>query len=195
VGDGKSRHHHEMYVALLRAVNVGGTGKLPMSTLKQICEEVGLKQVRTYIASGNIVFKSDAEEAEIKSALEGRLRVYAGKPVGVLVRSASEMAAVLARNPFVGKPGNRTVALFVDDPLPADALDYATVAARAASPGRARNIHFLWQWDGGFAPAHPRGECGHRPQHEHGREAGRDGYRALIIAGERKSSTLIGPAI
>ena len=36
------------------------------------------------------------------------------------------MAAVLARNPFVGKPGNRTVALFVDDPLPADALDHAT---------------------------------------------------------------------
>jgi uncharacterized protein (DUF1697 family) len=114
------------YVALLRAVNVGGTGKLPMSTLKQMCEEVGLKQVRTYIASGNVVFKSDAEEAEIKSALEGRLQAFAGKPVGVLVRSAGEMAAVLARNPFVGKPGNRTVDLFVDDPPRADALDHAT---------------------------------------------------------------------
>jgi len=112
------------YVALLRAVNVGGTGKLPMSTLKQMCEEVGLKQVRTYIASGNIVFKSDTEEAEIKSALECRLQAYAGKPVGVQVRSAGEMAAVLARNPFPGEPGNRTVALFVDDPLPADALDH-----------------------------------------------------------------------
>jgi uncharacterized protein (DUF1697 family) len=112
------------YVALLRAVNVGGTGKLPMSTLKQMCEEVGLKQVRTYIASRNIVFKSDTEEAEIKSALECRLQAYAGKPVGVLVRSACEMAAVLARNPFPGEPGNRTVALFVDDPLPADALDH-----------------------------------------------------------------------
>ena len=46
------------YVALLRAVNVGGTGKLPMSTLKQMCEEVGLKQVRTYIASGNVVLRA-----------------------------------------------------------------------------------------------------------------------------------------
>jgi uncharacterized protein (DUF1697 family) len=101
------------YVALLRAVNVGGTGKLPMSTLKQMCEEVGLKQVRTHIASGNVVFKSDTEEAEIKSAIEGQLQAYAGKPVGVLVRSADEMAAVLARNPFPGEPGNRTVALFV----------------------------------------------------------------------------------
>jgi uncharacterized protein (DUF1697 family) len=114
------------YVALLRAANVGGTGKLPMSTLKQMCEGVGLKQVRTYIASGNIVFKSYTKEAEIKSALESRLQAYAGKPVGVLVRSAGEIAAVLARNPFRGEPGNRTVALFVDDPLPADALDHAT---------------------------------------------------------------------
>src|SRR5258708_1287157 len=112
------------YVALLRAVDVGGTGKLPMSTLKQMCEEVGLKQVRTYIARGNIGFKRDGEEAEINSALEGRLQAYAGKPVGVLVRSAGEMAAVLARNPFPGEPGNRTVALFVDGPLPADALDH-----------------------------------------------------------------------
>ena len=117
---------NESLLALLRAVNVGGTGKLPMSTLKQMCEEVGLKQVRTYIASGNVVFRSDTEEAEIKSALEGRLQAYAGKPVGVLVRSAGEMAAVLARNPFPSEPGNRTVALFVDDPLPADALDHAT---------------------------------------------------------------------
>ena len=68
--------------------------------------------------------QSDAEEAEIKLALEGRLHAYAGKPVGVLARSVSEMAAVLARNPFPGEPGNRTVALFVDDPLPADALDH-----------------------------------------------------------------------
>ncbi|HEY1943256.1 MAG TPA: DUF1697 domain-containing protein [Roseiarcus sp.] len=116
----------KVYIALLRAVNVGGTGKLSMSALKQMCEDVGAKEVRTYIASGNVVFKSVTGEAEIKSALESRLQAYAGKPVGVLVRSASEMAAVLARNPFPGKPGNRTVALFVDHPLPADALNHAT---------------------------------------------------------------------
>jgi uncharacterized protein (DUF1697 family) len=97
------------YIALLRAVNVGGTGKLPTSALKRMCEEVGLTHVCTYIASGNVVFKSDAEVAEIKSTLEGRLQAIAGKPIGVLVRSAGEMAAVLARKPFPGEPGNRTV--------------------------------------------------------------------------------------
>lgn len=113
------------YIALLRAVNVGGTGKLPMSTLKAMCEEAGLSQVRTYIASGNVVFTSDADEAQIKSVLEDKLRTHAGKPVGVLVRSAAEMSGVLARNPFSDKPGNRTVAIFVDEPLPADTLDHA----------------------------------------------------------------------
>jgi uncharacterized protein (DUF1697 family) len=44
------------YVALLRAVNVGGTGKLPMSDLKEMCEALGFTGVRTYIASGNVCF-------------------------------------------------------------------------------------------------------------------------------------------
>jgi hypothetical protein len=47
------------FVALLRAVNVGGTGKLPMSDLKDICEELGFAAIRTYIASGNVVFETD----------------------------------------------------------------------------------------------------------------------------------------
>ncbi|HEV2508018.1 DUF1697 domain-containing protein [Bosea sp. (in: a-proteobacteria)] len=109
-------------MALLRAVNVGGTGKLPMNELTAMCKDAGLHKVRTYIASGNVVFSSDADEAEIKAKLEARLRAYAGKPVGVLIRSADEIAGVLARNPFSDKPGNRTVALFVDGPLDADAL-------------------------------------------------------------------------
>ncbi len=62
------------YVALLRAVNVGGTGKLAMTTLTDLCEAAGLSQVRTYIASGNVVFRSDRAEDQIRSALEDRLQ-------------------------------------------------------------------------------------------------------------------------
>ena len=51
------------FIALLRAVNVGGTGKLPMSELKSICETLGFAGVRTYIASGNVVFTSRKTEA------------------------------------------------------------------------------------------------------------------------------------
>jgi uncharacterized protein (DUF1697 family) len=110
------------FVALLRAVNVGGTGKLPMIELKSMCESAGFKSVRTYIASGNVVFQSAKSEAQVKAALEACLAAYASKPVGVLVRSAAEMAAVLAGNPFARMPGNRTVAIFLDKVPPADAL-------------------------------------------------------------------------
>ncbi len=110
------------FVALLRAVNVGGTGKLPMSDLKAICEELGFGAVSTYIASGNVVFTSRKSEAAIKAALEKRLAAYAGKPVGVLVRSAAEMAQVLSDNPFPKAAPNRTMAVFLDRAPPADTL-------------------------------------------------------------------------
>jgi uncharacterized protein (DUF1697 family) len=111
------------YVALLRAVNVGGTGKLPMSDLKALCEKAGFGKVRTYIASGNVVFESGASESQVKAALETALAAYAGKPVGVLVRTAAEMAQVLAGNPFPDAPPSRTVAIFLDGPPPADTLE------------------------------------------------------------------------
>jgi uncharacterized protein (DUF1697 family) len=111
------------FIALLRAVNVGGTGKLPMSELKTFCEDAGFEQVKTYIASGNVVFKSRLSEAKVKQALEAAMAAYAGKPVGVLVRTQAEMAAVLAQNPFPDAPPNRCLAIFLDTAPPADALD------------------------------------------------------------------------
>jgi uncharacterized protein (DUF1697 family) len=102
------------WIALLRAVNVGGTGKLAMSELKAMCDELGFASAKTYIASGNVVFQSRKSDAAIKAALEKRLEAYAGKPVGVLIRTAEEMAQVLADNPFPKLAPNRTMALFLD---------------------------------------------------------------------------------
>jgi len=114
------------YVALLRAVNVGGTGKLPMAELRTMCEAVGFTNVRTYIASGNVVFDSKLAEASVKSRLERCLEEYAGKPVGVAVRTREELAQVLTANPFKSAAPNRTVAIFLDTPPPADALTHAS---------------------------------------------------------------------
>ena len=107
------------YIALLRAVNVGGTGKLPMADLKRMCEALGFTYVRTYIASGNVVFRSDLTAAKVKSALEASLEIYAAKPVGVMIRHVAEMADVLAANPFADAPPNRVVAIFLQTPSPA----------------------------------------------------------------------------
>lgn len=118
--------HMTTYIALLRAVNVGGTGKLPMQDLKRLCEEQGFANVRTYIASGNVIFGCAKREREVKAALEAALHAYAGKQVGVLVRTAKEMQQVLAANPFDNLEPNRTVACFLDDPPPKDALRTVT---------------------------------------------------------------------
>ena len=109
-------------VALLRAVNVGGTGKLPMADLKAMCVAEGYSKVQTYIASGNVVFETKASPAKVKAALEARLKVYAGTSVGVIVRTADEMTAVLKRNPFPKAAPNRTIAIFLDQPPKADSL-------------------------------------------------------------------------
>lgn len=114
------------YVAFLRAVNVGGTGKLPMAELRAMCEAAGFTQVRTFIASGNVVFDSALGEARVKRLLEQHLQTYAGKPVGVLIRTGPQLAAVLEGNPFKSAAPNRTVAIFLDAPPPADALAEAS---------------------------------------------------------------------
>jgi uncharacterized protein (DUF1697 family) len=114
------------YVALLRAVNVGGTGKLPMAELKAMCIAAGFSKVQTYIASGNVVFSSRHSEAAVRKTLEKKLQAYAGKPVAVVVRTVDEMKAVLKSNPFPRSPPRSTVAIFLNDPPPSDALDRIT---------------------------------------------------------------------
>jgi uncharacterized protein (DUF1697 family) len=112
------------FIALLRAVNVGGTGALPMTDLKAMCVELGFERVRTFIASGNVVFDSPLTEPKVKALLEAKLADYAGKPVGVMVRTGDEMVKVLRANPFRDKPGNRVMAVFIDEAPPADALEH-----------------------------------------------------------------------
>ena len=113
------------YVALLRAVNVGGTGKLPMAELKSMCEEAGFARVETYIASGNVIFESKAAPSRVKSELEAKLLAHCGKRVGVVVRTASEMLAVLKANPFPEAEPRYAYAIFLDERPPREALAHA----------------------------------------------------------------------
>lgn len=111
-----------VFVALLRAVNVGGAGKLLMDDLKALCEDAGFSGVRTYIASGNVVFRSDSAEAEARAALQERLHRHMGAPVGVMIRTATDLAAMVAANPFPDAPGNTVAALLLNEAPPPGAL-------------------------------------------------------------------------
>ncbi len=114
------------YVAFLRAVNVGGTGKLPMATLREMCSELGFGQVTTYIASGNVVFTSTLTKSAVKRALEQALCAYAGKPMGVVVRTASQLRAILRDCPFADKEPKYTLAMLFDGKPPADSIARCT---------------------------------------------------------------------
>jgi len=101
---------------MLRAVNVGGTGKLAMADLRAMAVELGFSTVSTWIASGNLLFRSALPEAEVKHLLEARLADYAGKAVPVFVRSGAEMAAVVAADPFPDAHSSRHLVYFRDTP-------------------------------------------------------------------------------
>lgn len=116
-------------IALLRAVNVGGTGKLPMAGLRAMCEAIGFEDVRTCIASGNVVLRSAHGGKLVKALLEEALAGYGGRPVRVLVRTPEEMAAVLEANPFPAAAPNRNVVVFLDETPASDAL--ATIRYRS----------------------------------------------------------------
>ena len=101
------------FVALLRAVNVSGTGKLPMSELKRIGEECGFGHVRTFIASGNLLFESELGEDDVTRKIEAKLEAFLGKRVPVFVRTAAELAETAAANPFTDDKLSRVMAHFI----------------------------------------------------------------------------------
>ena len=124
------------YVALLRAVNVGGR-LLKMDDLKRVAGELGLESPKTFIASGNLLFKSTKSEAAVKKELEKALTEHMGKPVEVMVRTAGEMAEAVKANPFSKELGNRVVAIFFDEAPGDDAIKSAkNVGNERLAPGK-----------------------------------------------------------
>ena len=91
------------YVVLLRAVNVGGTGKLPMSELRGLLTGLGYRNVETYIQSGNAVLEASVAAAKVKQAVAAGLEKLLGGPAGVIVRTHEELVRAIARNPFVAE--------------------------------------------------------------------------------------------
>jgi uncharacterized protein (DUF1697 family) len=112
------------YVALLRGVNLGKR-QLKMDDLRRIADELGLEDAKTFIASGNLLFRSGKSEPPLKKALEAALANHMDAKVSVMVRTADEMAAVAAANAFKDKAPNYTVAIFLDGAPPKDAADAA----------------------------------------------------------------------
>jgi uncharacterized protein (DUF1697 family) len=92
------------YVAMLRGVNVGGN-PLKMAWLREACEEIGLRDARTYLQSGNIVCSSLLGAAKLATMLKQKIDGQTRLPVPVIIRSAKEMVEIVAQNPFLKRRG------------------------------------------------------------------------------------------
>jgi uncharacterized protein (DUF1697 family) len=131
-----------VYIALLRGINVGGSGKLPMSDLRQICSDCGFGAVQTYIQSGNVIFTADKLDPTT-AAQTLRSAISRALPLdpAVTVRTRDELADIVAANPFLpgAEPTHLHVAYF-DQPaeLPDDLDRYRPEEA----VGRGREVYF-----------------------------------------------------
>jgi uncharacterized protein (DUF1697 family) len=103
------------YIALLRAINVGGTGLLAMKDLAALAGSVGFQNARTYIQSGNLLFESNLSKAQVQQRLAKALAEKMGREVGVILRLPEELEAVLDSNPFPNEPGARVAVIFLPE--------------------------------------------------------------------------------
>lgn len=90
-------------VALLRGINVGGHNKLPMASLRAIATECGFGDVQTYIQSGNVVFTSPLGAAKVAITLHDAILAETGVDARVVLRTAVDLANVVADNPFLAR--------------------------------------------------------------------------------------------
>jgi uncharacterized protein (DUF1697 family) len=112
----------KLLVALLRAVNVGGTGPLPMQDLVRICEGAEFTDVRTYIQSGNVVFRTRLTPDKAGVVLGRALLDQTGAAIDVLVRTPGDLDRIVRDNPFLGAEGAKVVVLFSSEKVPKAAL-------------------------------------------------------------------------
>ena len=91
------------YVAFLRGINVGGHKIIKMDTLKRAFETIGMKKVKTILASGNVLFESSESDPEkLCRKIETGLEKSLGHPVGVVLRSMTQIEKLEKSEPFKG---------------------------------------------------------------------------------------------
>jgi uncharacterized protein (DUF1697 family) len=95
------------YVALLRAINVGGNRKILMADLRAVLAAIGYGEISTYLHSGNAVFTAAAQPGDLLArAISDGVFAGLGTRVQVLIRTSGELADVIARNPLRAEPAN-----------------------------------------------------------------------------------------
>jgi uncharacterized protein (DUF1697 family) len=101
------------YIAFLRGINVGGNKLIKMEALADALTSAGLRHVKTYIASGNVIFDSSGTPEALAKKIERKLLKTFGHEITVVVLSLSELQALVKSDPFKRVRRGRDVMLFV----------------------------------------------------------------------------------
>ncbi|MHB8483452.1 MAG: DUF1697 domain-containing protein [Nitrospiria bacterium] len=131
----------EKYIAFLRGINVGGSGILAMSELRTMCEKLSLKNVRTYIQSGNVIFESSYSEDAIVRKLDTELEKKMGKHIPVAVRSISELTLILKNNPFPKAESAKVGIMFFARPIQKSFLSGVSTSTGEELEMRTREVY------------------------------------------------------
>jgi uncharacterized protein (DUF1697 family) len=115
------------YISMLRGINVSGQKKTSMTELRELYESLGLKNVRTHIQSGNVIFKSpSADPLKLKSKIESAIKESLGFDAPVFIRTRDDFQKLIKETPYPKKdPGKRHVTFLSDIPrlMPLDEIE------------------------------------------------------------------------
>lgn len=101
------------YIAFLRGINLGKR-QIKMAELKTVFEDLGFADVRTLLASGNVVFAAkEAKPETLRGKIEKGIKSKFGFDVHVILRSESEIGALVASDPFKGVKMEKNTRLYV----------------------------------------------------------------------------------
>jgi uncharacterized protein (DUF1697 family) len=153
------------FVALLRGINVGRARQVAMADLRATAEGLGYGEVRTLLRSGNLVLSGTATTPErVARALEQAIETRLGIAVSVVVRTADELAGVVAADPLSAQPpdGSRRHVVFLAEPLATDVRAWLTSDGFAPDIVRpAEREVYVW-YERGMSGSETAGRIGKR---------------------------------
>jgi uncharacterized protein (DUF1697 family) len=140
----------EIYIALFRGINVGGNRILPMKVLKKLLEKIGCDSIRTYIQSGNVVFRTDIKQrAELSREISAAIQHRFGFAPKVLLLGQNELQKVLDDNPFKTTEGKTLHFYFLDATPENPDLDHLKALKSPSEEFTLKkNIFYLYAPDG-----------------------------------------------
>ncbi len=150
-GAGESRENMATFVAFLRGINVGGH-RVKNDRLRELFEDLGFFAVRTYLASGNVIFEwEDADTLELEERIESRLREGLGYDVPTFVRTSEHLTAVAEHAPFPDQPdaGKLHIGFLREEPRPATMSKLAALA-KESDRVAFRRRELYWHVSGRF---------------------------------------------